>query len=186
MKKLFLLLTLLFSYQAYSQSKSLEKAKIEKTIIDFLKWYEIYQADTTYKEYKIIKGGYPDSTTQRLIDFDGLEKYLKDINEKNILSPTFLNELRRYFYHLNEEMKLIPPQKELNAIPGLGTDLILSTFEPEEILKNLDKGKFDKISIIYNKALARFKIKKGLELLFVLTRVKENWLIDYIDVWKLN
>lgn len=180
MKKLFFLLLILFSFEAFSQSKSLEKAKIKSTIIDFLNWYKIYETDTTFKGYNITTGGYPDSTTQRLIDFNGLEKYLLDINQKNYLSQTFLNDLRRYFFHINEEMKLVPPQNELNAIPGLGTDLILSTFEPEEILDHVDEGRFNKINIIYNKTLVRFRIRKEIEMLFVLTRWKENWQIDYI------
>lgn len=111
-----------------------------------------------------------DSTTQRSIDFDGIEKYFLAIDQKNYLSQTFLNDLRRYFFHINEEMKLIPPSNELNPIPGLGTDLILSTFEPEEILDHIEKGKFNRIEIIYNKALVRFRIRKEIQMLFVLTR----------------
>ena len=180
MKKLIILLIVFNNYYAYGQSKSSEKEKIESTIVDFLRLYKIIEADTTFKGYKITKGGYPDSTTQQLIDFDGLEKYLAEINQKNFLSETFLNDLRRYFFRINEEMKLIPPQNELNAIPGLGTDLILSTFEPKEILDHIDEGRFNKINIIYNKALVRFRIRKEVQMLFILTRSKENWQIDYI------
>lgn len=180
MKKLIILLIIINSYYAFSQSKSTEKVKIESTIVDFLEFYKNVQSDTTLRNYSITKGGYPDSMNQQLIDFDGLEKYLNEINQKKLLSETFLNDLRRYFFYINEKLKLIPPKNELNTIPGLETDLILSTFEPEEILDHIDEGKFNKINIIYNKALVRFRIRKEIEMLFVLTRWKETWKIDYI------
>lgn len=180
MRKIVLVLLLSISFQGFGQTKSSDRGIIKRSIIDFLKAYKINEADiVAIRSYSLTKGGYPD-TTQIMIDFNGVEKYLADINQKDLLSVSYLDELRRNFYKINEDLKLRPPMNELIGIPGLNLDIILSSFEPREILDHLDEGKFDKINIIYNKALVRFRISKEVKLLFTLTKLNNKWQIDHI------
>lgn len=179
--KIFICLLFLFSPLSSFSQKSRNKAGIEKTITDFLKWYKIEEADTSRKNYTITKGGYPDTTTDLRIDSAELERYLAHLRKADYLSDTYLNYLRDYFTEIDQGLKAEKGhRKELYKVNGLDTDWILSTFEPDAILDHIKDGQFDKIEIIYNKAMARFRISKSLQLLFTLTRYKNNWLIDYI------
>ncbi|MGZ3755161.1 MAG: hypothetical protein ACXVAY_05675 [Mucilaginibacter sp.] len=179
--KLSICLLFLFSSLSSFSQKSGNKARIEKTITDFLKWYKIEEADTSQKNYSIAKGGYPDTTTDFRIDSPGLEKYLAHFRSTGFVSETYLNYLRDYFTEIDQRLKEdTTHRKEMLKVDGLDTDWILNTFEPDAILDHIEEGRFDKIEVLYNKAMARFRISKSLQLLFTLTRYKNHWMIDYI------
>lgn len=181
MKGKILILLILICFKGFSQSKSSNKSQIKSTILNFLEWYKFKKADTRSNiGYSLIKGGYPDSITQRLINFDGVEKYLIILNQEDFLSQTFLNNIRNYFVEVNQNLKLIQPSNQLIPIPGLENDIVLGTIEPDAILNNFQKGTFDKVFIIYDKALVRLRISKYLKLIFTLTKDKNKWRIDYI------
>ena len=67
-----------------------EKAAINKTIIGFLQWYKLRLNDTAKKSYTLLKGGYPDTTTQRRINWGGVEVYLTELKESNFVSESFV------------------------------------------------------------------------------------------------
>lgn len=179
MKKLIFLLLILFSFQAFSQSKSIEKAKIENTIIDFLKWHK---ADGEYvlgEVYFVPRYDSLDSKNN-YFDKDSLELYYNNFRASKFVSEKFIDDLKDYFDYYGKSIGPKPDSGEIVKIDGLDRDIVLGTFEPEEILDHLDKAKFDKFRVIYNKALLRLVIRKEVKMLFILTRWKENWQIDYI------
>lgn len=184
MKKSILIVSILIFCFQYSisqpTSKHLNSIGIKETIIGFLNWYKVEQPDTLKKSYSLLKGGPPDTTTKQRINMDGVEMYLRDFRETGYFSETYLNDLRLYFKEIDDGLQLAPKTKDLIAIPGMNHDWILKTFEPEMVLDHIQEGKFDKIEIIYNKAIARFRISEVVQLLFTLTRSGNKWLIDYI------
>ena len=89
----------------------------------------------------------------------------------------------------NNETNGRPIMKDLVKIDGLDRDMVLQTFEPDEILDHINESKIQKLTIIYNKALVSLKISKHIALLFVLTKLRNGqWLIDYMghDCTDLN
>ncbi|MGZ3871830.1 MAG: hypothetical protein ACXVJD_02865 [Mucilaginibacter sp.] len=189
MKNISLIILLLFySIQGISQTKATrpdsEYDKVKASVINFLNWYKNKELDTAKKDgspfhYSIIRGGYPDTSKQR-IDMEGVEEYLNHLKGSGYLSNTYLNDLRQYFKEIGDHMQAAPKVNALVAVPGLNTDWILKTFEPEMILDHIRQGRFDKINIIYNKAIVRFRISKIVQMLFTLTRINDRWVIDYI------
>ena len=164
------------------QTNKLQKntAQIKKTIVNFLKWYKKDQKDTSKKTYSTLRGGYPDTTTKPYIDTGGLEMYLNHFRQTGYVTESYLDALRNYFKEIGEGLKAAPKTKDLVKINGMDIDFVLGTFEPEMILDHIKEGRFDKICIIYNKAIVRFRISKVIKVLFTLTRIKNNWMIDYI------
>jgi len=156
------------------------KDNIKETVVSFLKWYKTEQHDEAHSRHSFIKGGPPDTTTKQAIDWKGVEMYLNHIRETSYFSETYLNNLWLFFKKIDDNLQTRPKMKDLVKIDGLDRDWILSTFEPEAILDHIEAGRFDKICIIYNKAIARFRISKTIQLLFTLTRAGNKWQIDYI------
>lgn len=153
---------------------------IKKAIINFLDWYKIEQGDTSKKAYSFTKGGFPDTTTKTTIDIKGVEMYLDELKKAGYFSESYLNNLWFYFKDIDDDLQTSPKTKDLIKIPGMDIDWILNTFEPEEILNNINRGEFKRISVIDNKAIVQFQIAKRIPLLFTLTRENNKWLIDYI------
>jgi len=156
-----------------------EKVQIKNTVVGFLKWYKIKLADTAHETYRITKGGYPDTTTNVRIDQEGIERYLKILNRSQLLSETYINDLRSYFMDIDKMLANLPNSHESVKVPGLDIDFVLHTFEPEMILDHIKDARFDKIEIIYDKAIAHVIISKTVEMIFTLTRKQNRWLIDY-------
>lgn len=180
MKKIIIIIILISSFNGFSQTKSIiDKEKIKKIIIDFLKWHKEGGEYVSGEIYFVPRY---DSIDNKItyFDNDSLEQYYNNFRKSNYVSESYVNSLKDYFKYYG---KFIGPKRnpgEIVKIDGLDRDIILNTFEPEEILEHIDIGRFNKINIIYNKALARFRIKKGLELLIVMTRIKDEWKIDYV------
>jgi hypothetical protein len=160
-------------------SRTQQKA-LTNTIVNFLKWYKVEASDTSKKNYSFTKGGYPDTTTKVAIDMDGIEIYLNHLNQSGFFSETYLNELRYYFKKIDIGLQARQKENDLIKIDGLDRDWILETFEPEMILDHIKEGRTDKITVVYNKAIVRFRISKIVQLLFTMTKSNKKWLIDYI------
>jgi hypothetical protein len=177
-------MTLILTYHTcFGQTinhKDINKIKIERTIINFLNWYKIDDQDTTKVSYAFIKGGYPDTTTKQRIDMDGVELYFTHLRKAGYFSESYINDLREYFRNIDNGLQAAPKLKDLVAIPGLDGTWILKTFDSDMILDHIKKGRFDKIAVIYNKAIVRFRISKIVIMLFTMTRENNKWLIDYI------
>lgn len=185
MKKVAVIIFLIFFCKdGISQNKNSyankEAINIENTIINFLKWHKNGEEDTSKTIYSFTKGAYPDTSTKKVIDMHGVEIYLDHLNRSGYFSESYLNDLRSYFINIDKGLQAAPKQKDLVATPGLGTDWLLDTMEPEMILDHINEGHFDKISIIYNKAMVRFRISKVVQQLYTLTRYNGKWVIDYI------
>jgi hypothetical protein len=165
----------------FSQTKKYQtgEIKIKETIIGFLKWYKAEQKDTSNKGYSFIKGGYPDTTTQERIDRDGIEKYLDRFRKSGFVSETYINDLRGYFVDIEKLLEKIPKHNDLVKIPGMDIDFVLQTFEPEAILDHIDSSRIEKLYIIYNKALIKLHVSQHIDMLFILTKRNDKWLIDY-------
>ncbi|HEY0176818.1 MAG TPA: hypothetical protein VGC08_10595, partial [Pedobacter sp.] len=93
---------------------------------------------------------------------------------------TYIDGLRRYFFDIDEGLATAPKVQDMVKIPGMDIDFVLQTFEPEAILDHIDHSKISKLYIIHNKALATLHLSKYIDLLFVLTRQNNQWLIDYM------
>ena len=193
MRKLlfFIIIYSLLISVAFGQAKNhqIRNPKIKSTITGFLKWYKSYESDTVKRTYHLIKGGYPDTTTQQRIDKDGVEHYLDDFRKSGFVSEAYIDNFRHYFIAIDEDLKLRPIMKDLVKINGMDTDFALQTFEPEEILDHIDGSKIEKLTVIYNKAIVSLKISRHIVLLFILSKQRNNqWLIDYMghDATDLN
>ena len=154
---------------------------IKKCIISFLHWHKNDEADTAKRDFSILKGGSPDTTTKVRIDKDGVEVYLNTLRSTRLLSDTYLNNLRQYFYAIDVNLEATPKTPDLIAINGLNSDILLHTQEPELILDYIDNGIFEKISVIQNKAIVQFYIPKyRITMIFTLTMAENAWMIDDI------
>jgi hypothetical protein len=172
----------LLSSLCFGQSKKVNpnQIKIKETIIGFLRWYKQFDNDTTKATYSLIKGGYPDTTTVVRIDKNGVESYLNAFRKSKFVSETYIDGLRDYFFYIDEGLATAPKVHDLVKIQGMDIDFALHTFEPEAILDHIDNSRISKLYIIYNKALVTLHISKYIDLLFVLTRQNNKWLIDYM------
>jgi hypothetical protein len=181
MKKPALIVALLIflSHPGICQLKN-PKDDIKETVVNFLNWYKTEQHDKAQSHYSFIKGGYPDTTTKQAVDWMGVERYLNHLRETGYFSETYLNDLGYFFKKIDDNLKTRPKTKDLVKIDGLDRDWILKTFEPEAILDQIEAGRFNKISVIYNKAMVRFRISKSVQLLFTLTRTTNKWQIDSV------
>lgn len=179
MKTLIIFASLFLICSQITLTQTKENQSIKNTIIDFLKWHK---ADGEYVsgEVYFVPRYDPIDSKITYFDKDSLELYYNNFRVSKFVSEKFIHNLKDYFNYYG---KSIGPKRnpgEIVKIDGLDRDIVLNTFEPEAILDHLDKAKLDKIRIIYNKALVRLVIRKEVKMLFVLTRWKENWQIDYI------
>jgi hypothetical protein len=156
-----------------------DRAAIRNTIVHFLKWHKNFEADTSRRPYQITKGGYPDTTTGVRIDFEGLEQYLNEYLKTQLVSETFINNLRLYFRDIDKNLALMPIQNGLQKIDGLDIDPVLKTYDTDEITDHIDQSKITQLHIIYNKALVSVHFSTYTDMLFTLTREQKHWKIDY-------
>ena len=180
--KLKTLLSLTLSFLLCSQitlSQTKESQNIKNTIIDFLKWHK---ADGKYISGEVYFVPRYDSLDSKnnYFDKDSLELYFNNFRASKFVSEKFIHNLKDYFDYYGKSIGPKRKPGEIVKIDGLDRDIVLNTFEPEEILDHLDQAKLDKIHIIYNKALVRLVIRKELKMLFILTKVDNKWLIDYL------
>lgn len=180
--KLKTLLSLTLSLLLCSQitlSQTKESQNIKNSIIDFLKWHK---ANGEYVSGEVYFVPRYDSLDSKItyFDKDSLELYYNNFRASKFVSERFIYNLKDYFDYYGKSIGPKRKPGEIVKIDGLDRDIVLNTFEPEEILDHLDKAKLDKIHIIYYKALVRLVIKKEIKMLFILTKVDNKWLIDYL------
>jgi hypothetical protein len=138
--------------------------------------------DTSKKSYSVVKGGYPDTTTKTRIDANGLELYLAEFRKSQFVSESFINNFRAYFLEIDKQLSTLPIGHDLQKLPviGLDSDPVLLTFEPEMILDHIKESKITNTYIIYKKALVRLYISKYIAMVFVLSKINDQWKIDYL------
>ncbi|WP_442587793.1 hypothetical protein ACSBL2_17245 [Pedobacter sp. AW31-3R] len=181
-QSLFLVLMIIaFHLDCFSQ-KNNQIELIKKSVTSFLHWYKVDQANPVDRDYKITKGGYPDTTTKRRIDKDGVERYLNNLRNSKLVSETFINNLRQHFYQVDVHLEENPIIKDLIPIIGLDYDIVLSNQEPELVLDYIDQGIFKKISIIHHKSIVEFYVPPyRITVVFALTKVGNKWKLDDIS-----
>jgi hypothetical protein len=177
-----LIFSLLYINNLHAQIKinKDDELKIKSVVVNFLNWHKNGEPDSTSVKYSLTKNGYPDSTTKTLIDFNGVEIQLEQLKRSGFISDTFINNLRQYFVEVNKILEKRNLSPDLLRIPELDDDYILKTIEPSEVLDKISQGRFDKIQIRADKAIAGFKISKQAIMIFTLTKIKNSWKIDYI------
>lgn len=181
-----LFVVLLFSdIKSFGQSRQgiFDKKVIKSSVFGFLEWYKKKLSDTTQNNYLLAKGGYPDTTTSRRIDFSGVEKYLEELRKSGYLSENYLCGLQGYFKDIDDTLLKMDTKKDLIPVSGLDVDFILRTGEPESILNQLNKAKILKIYVAYDKSIVKLKIST-IGMLFTLSRFGTVWKIDYVGYYK--
>ncbi len=182
MKTLSIILIFLLPFACLGQQAKPdpEKTAINKTIISFLKWYKARLKDG--RTYSIAKGGYPDSTTQSRIDWEGVKTYLNEVKESGYFSAVFINNIRHNFEGVDSIMAKMPPSKYITKIPGMDADFIFPTYEPEGFLDHIAEAKTRKFYRIYDKAIVSVSFSRYTNLIFTLTKNIETrkWEIDDI------
>lgn len=161
---------------------------ISQTIVCFLRWHKVnHLQDLDNQKYAIIKNIIISKKLKKQsINKINLEKYLSFFRYSKLLSETYINNLRGYFYDMDKILKKSPPVSigSIVKIDGLDLDFILQSFEPEEILNHIDDSKLGEVLVLENKAIAKFNIPSThIKMLFTLTKVNEKWLIDYIGYY---
>ena len=109
-----------------------------------------------------------------------LELFYNNFRETSLFSEQYISQLKSYFDYYGKSIGPKRKPGEIVKIDGLDKDIVLNTFEPEEILNHLNEGKFYLNYIIYNKSLVRFTIRDEIKLIFTLSKIGDKWLIDYI------
>lgn len=186
-----LILVLLFSMffiSCYAQNKSEEnEQKIKHSIKSFLKWYN--EKGNHLGNSNLIKGYNTDSikTGDSLvrIDMNEVAIYLNNLKKSSYVSSSFLNSLKDIYQNVSDSLIKYPLKNYFGSIGGLEADPIFG-FEPEEILDHIDEGEFNKIYVIFDKAIVKFDITKINQYIFTLTKVNNEWLIDYFGVDRTN
>ena len=183
MRKTIALSFILVSCMANSLRAQTDEKLIEQTVINFLNWHKKPKIDSVNKKYTIIKNIIIDNKWKKqTIDKLGVEKELSFFKRSNFLSETYLNSMRQYYYNIGLEMDKNPPIQRgaIVKIDGLDRDIVLDTFEPEVILDNLSNATITKSLIIYKKAMVGINFANGVDMIFILTKKNEKWLIDFI------
>ncbi|MBD1384275.1 hypothetical protein IDJ75_03215 [Mucilaginibacter rigui] len=181
-----IIFSLIFFYSfAFAQKtkNQTEEAQIKQTCINFLKWHKAGGEEKLGEKYFVPRYDGKDSV-KTYFDRDSLETYFNNFRNSGFTSELYIGQLKEYFKYYEKFIGKEPKKGELIKIDGLDKDIVLNTFEPEEILENLRKFKITKILIIYNKALVGINFKKNVDMIFQLTKGKDKWLIDY--VWPDN
>jgi|GEM_PF-1388052 len=183
MKKLFLtLISILLFSNLYAQSPTLEESnRVKDLVINFLQWYKKNEAKL--ESLPILTGFNEDYTkkTDSVVKVDdrALGIYLNNLKKSNYLSSNFIGTIKSVYDSVGVSLKRKPLTNYFGPIPELEADLIFG-FEPDETLNFINKIEFINIVIIANKALVRFRILKHDHRIVALTKVENDWLIDYI------
>lgn len=96
-----------------------------------------------------------------------------------MVTPAYLNTHREYFKAIDKNLERFERTSELTKINGMDGDLVLQTFEPEEVLDRLNEGKLHQIATIYRKAIISYQLHPQICLLFTLSFDKK-WNIDSV------
>ena len=147
--------------------------------MNFLKWHKEGKEHKP-NEYYFVPRYDGKGTSKNYFDRDSLNLYFNNFRQSGFISETYINQLKEYFDYYEKFLGNKPEDGEMTKVDGLDQDIVLNTFEPEEILDNLPQSKITKILIIYNKALVGINFKKNVDMIFQLTKIKNKWLIDYI------
>lgn len=179
MKILTFTLILLSSFFGQCQNKNIEADKIEKTISTFFEWHKMGGEFKGNSNYFVPRySGVSNEITY--FDKDSLELFYNNFRETSLFSEQYISQLKSYFDYYGKSIGPKRKPGEIVKIDGLDKDIVLNTFEPEEILNHLNEGKFDLNYIVYNKSLVRFTIRDEIKLIFTLSKIGDKWLIDYI------
>ena len=186
MKKVVFIFFLFISFNIRAQQA--ENTSIQQCITGFLTWHKKNNLHDRSSPYAIVKEvSLRKKLKKQMIDKTGVEKYLVFLRSGGFLSEMYLNNLRGYFYEIDETLKKSPPVKSgsIVKIDGLDLDFILQSFEPETILDHIDNGKIEDASILGNKAIVKFIVSLTSDkMLFTLTKENGKWLIDYIGYYE--
>lgn len=178
MKKM-LVFILLLSVTISNAQQKVPIDKIKETVISFLKWHKSGGEYKPGQNYFVPRYDGKDSV-KTYFDADSLAHYYAAFRNSGFVSEQYINELKSYFNYYGKFIGPKPADGEIVKIDGLDRDIVLSTFEPEAILDNLDKAIITKSLIIYNKALIVVNFAKEVNMIFILTKHEKKWLIDYL------
>ncbi|WP_431291835.1 hypothetical protein [Pedobacter sp. P26] len=178
MRYLQILFVLLLFTCNKSYSQVYDKA-IKGTIVKFLKWHKEGKEEKL-GEYYFVPRYDGTGDRKRYFDRDSLELYYNNFRHSGLISELYIEQLKEYFNYYEKFLGDKPKDGELIKIEGLDQDIVLNTFEPEEILENIGTLKITKILVIYNKALVGINFKRNVNMIFQLTKTDNKWLIDYI------
>ena len=180
-----LLVVLLFMCsKSYAQVQVYDTA-IKGSIVNFLKWHKEGKEHKP-GEYYFVPRYDGTGDAKRYFDRDSLELYYNNFRHSGLVSELYIVQLKQYFNYYEKFLGDKPESGDMIKIEGLDQDIVLNTFEPEEILKNLGRSKITKILVIYNKALVAMNFKKNVDMIFQLTKTNNKWLIDYIGADNTN
>lgn len=142
----------------------------------FLNWYK--DNYTLQYRYNMIV---TDTSGNYQVDKTACSQYLDVLKSSGFISDEYLKLWNRYFDDQAEKFKINP---QIEGPPeGFDFDLVLSSQEPEEVFKILEKLKFYTQKKSQNKS--EIIVDTGWPdhlYLFELGRIKDRWFIDYISL----
>ncbi|RNL53465.1 hypothetical protein [Pedobacter jejuensis] len=190
MKKLITLLSLLFTVQiVFSQNPGNQSTEpIKEIIFKFFEWDNIKDnLKPGSQKYSLTKETITGNMKKISIDKKGVELYLNRYRTSGLFSESYLNNLRQYFYEIGKTLDSSPKieRSAIIKVDGIGLDIPLQSLEPELILEHYKEGVLKEFAIISNKCIAQFFIPKyETKLIFTLSKINNNWAIDYIGYYQ--
>lgn len=148
----------------------------DSTGINFLKWY--CDNEERLRQFYVVKGGLPDSTTNYYIDFITVERYIAELRASGFLSDAYLNDLMDYFKQCNLYLKKHPQND--GPPSGFEADLIMKSQDYADVWSNIDHPKIISKTILQNKAVLDLQFAKYYNIKYFLSRNRNEWLIDSI------
>jgi len=149
----------------------------DSAVFNFLRWYA--KNVNRISEINLVNNnGSNDSTKFYSVNFPATEIYLNALKESGFISGQYINTWHEYFKKRDEHFKS-HPQNE-GPPEGFDYDLVMQTQDIEDIY-HLDKATVISKSVNDGGANLKIRFLHGQELVFLLSKPDDAWLIDKID-----
>jgi hypothetical protein len=147
------------------------------TILNFLRWYRSNKNELNKIEL-VSHSANPDSSKYYVVNFEGTEQYLSQLQKSGFVSDKYISKWRTYFEKINEELKNTPQEK--STVKGMDFDLVMVSDEYDEDLKRIEKSTVEYQNVSNDQGTVTIGLPTVGRLKYKITKESGKWLIDDI------
>lgn len=152
----------------------------ENTVTAFFTWYRDNRDKlSSFQLVNNASGETFDSTKFYSVNFTETEKYLNAIEASGFVSPTCIDNWKKYFKHADNQFKANPQND--GPPENFDYDLVMQSQEIDEDLANIAKAKVFSKSTDGDTALVTLSLPSEQKLKITLSRQNQKWLIDKVE-----
>jgi len=147
------------------------------TVLNFLRWYRA-NINQIKKIEMVSHSSNPDSAMYYVVNTNGTEKYLDELQKSGFVSEKYLYKWRAYFNSCDGELKKNPQTQ--TPVKGLDFDYVMLSKDCDEDLARIEKSTVEFQSITNDQGFIIVSLPTAGRLKYWIAKQDGKWVIDDI------